>query len=235
MASSYSSSLIFISIFIFITLITPTHSALKCASQKLPSNRTYKNCTDLPHLGATVHFTYNTTNRSLSVAYAAEPTHNGYVSWGINPTGGGMIGTQALIAYKLNGKVTVDLYNLTAYSGITAVKSLSIETWDLSAEESNGVITIFGAVKFPETADNVSQVWQVGPVTNGKPAMHKLELENKESKGRLEYVRATVVGGGNSTNTTEKSSGVSLVMGGERFGGLGFYFGFVFVLLSLVM
>ncbi|WJX91831.1 hypothetical protein P8452_73553 [Trifolium repens] len=204
MASS-SSSLIFISIFIFITLITPTHSALKCASQKLPSNRTYKNCTDLPHLGATVHFTYNTTNRSLSVAYAAEPPHNGYVSWGINPTGGGMIGTQALIAYKLN------------------------------AEESNGVITIFGAVKFPENADNVSQVWQVGPVTSGKPAMHKLELDNKEAQGRLEYVRATVVGGGNSTNSTEKSSGVSLVMGGERFGALGFYFGFVLVLLSLVI
>ncbi|GAU37310.1 hypothetical protein TSUD_354670 [Trifolium subterraneum] len=235
MASSSSSLLVFISIFIFITLITPTHS-LNCTTQKLPSKQTYTNCTDLPHLGATIHFTYNTTNRSLSVAYAAEPAHNGYVSWGINPTGGGMIGTQALIAYKLNGAVGVHLYNLTAYSGITAVKSLSIETWDLSAEESNGVITIFGAVKFPENADNVSQVWQVGPVMNGKPGMHKLEAENKEAQGRLEYVRATVVGGVNSsTNSTEKSGGVSLVMGGERFGGLGFYFGFVLVLLSLVM
>ncbi|MCI27145.1 auxin-induced in root cultures protein 12-like, partial [Trifolium medium] len=168
--------------FIFITLISP-HSALNCTSQKLPSNRIYKNCTDLPHLGATIHFTYNTTNRSLTVAYTAVPTHNGYVAWGINPTGGGMIGTQALIAYKLNGKIGVELYNLTSYGGITAVKSLSIETWDLSAEESNGVITIFGAVKFPETADNVSQVWQVGPVTNGKPAMHALQPENKEAQG----------------------------------------------------
>ncbi|XP_045789571.1 auxin-induced in root cultures protein 12 [Trifolium pratense] len=229
-----SSLLIFISIFIFITLISPTHS-LNCTSQKLPSNRTYKNCTDLPHLGATIHFTYNTTNRSLTVAYTAVPIHNGYVSWGINPTGGGMIGTQALIAYKMNGKIGVELYNLTSYGGITAVKSLSIETWDLSAEESNGVITIFGAVRFPEKADNVSQVWQVGPVKDGKPAMHALAAENKEAQGRLEYVTATVVGGGNSTNSTEKSGGVSLVMGGQRFGGLGFYFGFVLVLLSLVM
>ncbi|AET01366.1 putative DOMON domain-containing protein [Medicago truncatula] len=231
-----SSSLILaltISTCIFISLITPSHSALKCASQKLPSNRSYTNCTDLPSLSATLHFSYNTTNHSIAIAFSATPKNkDDWVSWGINPTGGKMVGAQALIAYKTNGNVGVYTYNLTSFGGINEVKSLSVETWGLSAEESNGVITIFAGVKLPEKSDNVTQVWQVGPVVAGKPGKHLFEKENLNAFTALSVVGSTTVGGANSTGGApgpkgdEKSGGVGLVMG--------YYFGFVLLFLSLI-
>lgn len=214
-------------IWISIFMISPSHSAtLTCATQKLPSTRTYANCTELPTLGATLHFTFNATNNSLSVAFAAHPpTPDGWVAWGINPSGGGMVGTQALIAYKLNGTVGVHTYNLTSYKGIDPVKSLSFETWDLAADQSSdGAVTVFAAVKLPEKADNISQVWQVGPVASGKPSIHEFKAENLNAKEALTTTAATATG--------EKSSGGALIMG-ERFG-LGFYFGLVLLLMSFI-
>ncbi|KAK7286749.1 hypothetical protein RJT34_21969 [Clitoria ternatea] len=233
--------------FFFLSLLTPSYSALTCASQKLPPHRTYDNCTDLPVLGATLHFTFNAANHSLAVAFSAEPPKSdGWVAWGINPSGGGMIGTQALIAFKSNSNVGVHLYNLTAYKGIDQVKSLSFDTWDVAAEEANGVITIFATVKVPEKADNLSQVWQVGPVTGGKPSIHELKPENIGAKAALSAVPMVKSGGGNnsaggnvsgsggnsnSSMSGEKSGGA--LVKGERFG-MGFYLGLVLVLMSLV-
>ncbi|KAK7350573.1 hypothetical protein VNO77_09346 [Canavalia gladiata] len=215
-----------LSFIFFFSLLTPSHSALDCASQKLPPNRTYTNCTNLPSLGATLHFTYNTTNNSLAVAFAAAPPKSdGWVAWGINPAaGGGMIGAQALIAHKQNGTVAVNLYNLTAYKGIDKVKALSFETWDISAEDANGVITIFAVVKVPEKAENLSQVWQVGPVTGGRPSIHETKTENLQAKGALQVVGTTSGESGNSNTNggDHKSGGISVM--GERFG-FGFYFG----------
>jgi len=140
-----------------------------------------------------------------------------------------MIGAQALIAYKINSKLGVHTYNLTSYGGITEVKSLSVETWGLAAEESNGVITIFAGVKLPEKSDNVSQVWQVGPVVDGKPMKHEVNAETLSAVMPLPVVGSTTAGGANSTSGSggkEKSGGVGLVMG--------FYFGFVLLFLSLI-
>lgn len=245
MASSISlpsSTLIFaISISIFISLFSPTHSATTCATQKLPSGRNYANCTNLSSLGATLHFTYNQTNSSIAVAFSATPPKGGWVAWGLNLAGGGMAGTQALVAYKGGDKnvVGVHLYNITSYSELAEVKSFSFETWDLSAEESSAAITIFAAVKVPENADNISQIWQVGPVVSGKINKHDFKPENLAAKAPLSVVATTaVVGGGNTTsgsgNTTtsgQKGGGVHVM--GERFG-LGFYLGVVLVIMSFL-
>lgn len=136
-----------------------------------------------------------------------------------------MVGAQALIAYKTNSKLGVHTYNLTSYGGINEVKSLSVETWGLAAEESNGVITIFASVKLPEKSDNVSQVWQVGPVVKEKPMKHEINPETLSAVMPLPVVESTTAGGANSTGN-EKSGGVGLVMG--------FYFGFVLLFLSLI-
>ncbi|XP_027336743.1 auxin-induced in root cultures protein 12 [Abrus precatorius] len=224
-----------VTIFIF-SLFTPSHAAIDCDTQKLPPSRSFANCTNLPSLGATLHFTYNATNHSLAVAYAAEPpSPNGWVAWGINPTGGGMVGTQAFIAFKQNGSVAVGLYNLTSYKGIDAVKALSFDTWDVSAEEAGGVITVFAVVKIPEKEGNLTQVWQVGPVTGGKPMIHARKPENLQAQGALEVVGSTISGNSsaNGGGDNNKSGGGVSVMG-VRFG-FGFYFGLVLVvLMSLV-
>ena len=143
-----------------------------------------------------------------------------------------MLGAQALIAYKTNGKLGVHTYNLTSYGGITEVKSLSVETWGLSAEESNDVITIFASVKLPEKSDNITQIWQVGPVVGGQPMKHPVNPETLAAFTALPVVGSTTAGGANSTGGApgpqgdEKSGGVGLVMG--------YYFGFVLFFLSFI-
>ncbi|KAL5062966.1 hypothetical protein RYX36_024703 [Vicia faba] len=236
---SFSPFVLALTVSIFVSVVSPTQ-ALTCASQKLSPNHTFANCTDLPALAATLHYTYNDTTRAISVAYSATPPANGWVAWGINPTGGGMVGTQALIALKNQGKVEVLLFNLTSYDSIVPVKNLSVGTSAVSGEEANGVITIFATVIIPEI-NNFTQVWQVGPVVNGRPMKHSFAPDNLKAVARLS-VGTTAIGGGNSTtgggNSTapapsaagDKSGGVSLVAPG-----FGYYFGFALImLLSLI-
>ncbi|MED6204414.1 hypothetical protein PIB30_008856 [Stylosanthes scabra] len=240
MASQLFSLLISIAILITLFSSTAHSDTLSCKSQKLPeSSRTYANCTDLPALGAVLHFTYNSTNSSLAVAFAASPPSNGWVAWGVNTAGGGMIGAQALIAYKhTDGKFAVDLYNLTSYGFIDPVKKLSVETWDVSAVESNGAVTIFAAVKIPAKAENITQVWQVGPVVSGKPAKHAIAKENLAATSALPGATAATTpaapapasgsGGNSSGSGSGKKSGAASLMG-ERFS-LGFYVSVILVM-----
>ncbi|CAJ1949666.1 unnamed protein product [Sphenostylis stenocarpa] len=221
---------------------TSSHSALTCSSLKLPANRTYANCTNLPTLGAVLHYTYNTTNRSLAVAFAAAPpTSSGWVAWGLNLAGGGMIGTQAFIAIPASaGGSTVHRYNLTAYKSIDKVEAFSFESWGVATEESGGAVLIFAVVSIPEKADNVSHVWQVGPTQGGKLSIHGSTPDNLQSKAALPVALgpAATSGSGNSSgngNATApaaasgEKSGVS-----ERFG-FEFYFGLVVALMISVV
>ncbi|TKY68730.1 AIR12 protein [Spatholobus suberectus] len=215
---------------IFLSLsLTPSHSALTCNSPKLPANRTYANCTALPTLGAILHYTYNATNRSLAVAFAAEPpSSTGWVAWALNLNGGGMIGAEALIAFPVNGALTFRRYNLTAYKGIDEVKEFTFESSDVSAEQISGATVIFAVVTIPETAGNVSHVWQVGPVVGGNPSIHATKPENLESKATLPVALTAASGGGNSSGSGNASAPASGV--GERFG-VGFHFGLVLALM----
>lgn len=222
-------------IILFSLFSTPSHSALTCASQKL--NRTYANCTNLPTLGATLHFTFNATNRTLSVAFSASPpSPSGWVAWGLNLAGGGMPGAEALLALPSTSgsAVTLRRYNLTSYKSIDVVKAFTFESWDLSAEETNGAITIYGTVKIPDSAENVSHVWQVGPVAAGKPGVHSFEKKNTDSKAAFPVA---LVGPNTTTpasgeNATAPASGGDKKNGaaGESFG-VGFYFWLVFALM----
>lgn len=237
MASPFSPFLLALTVSIFISLVFPT-SALTCTSQKLSPNHSFANCTDLPALGATLHYTYNDTTRAISVAYSAKPPANGWVAWGVNPSGGRMVGTQALIAFKKQDKVEVLLFNLTSYNSLTPVTNLSVETSAISGEESNGVITIFATVILPKKTDvNITQVWQVGPVVSGRPMKHDSTPDNLKAVTSLS-VETTAIGGANSTtgggNSTASApsaagGGVSLVVPG-----LGYCFGFVMILFSLI-
>ncbi|RDX90681.1 Auxin-induced in root cultures protein 12, partial [Mucuna pruriens] len=223
-----------LSLFVLLSLCTPSHSAVTCASQKLPQNRSFTNCTDLPTLSATLHFTFNASNRTLAVAYsAAPPSSSGWVAWGLNLAGGGMIGTEALLAFTQNGALAVHRYNLTAYKGIDEVKAFTFDSWDVSAEQGDAAtIIIFATVKIPDTAGNVTHVWQVGPVSSGKPSIHGTKPENLQSKAVLPVALGPAAGPGpgpasGSGNATAPASG-GKSGARERFGlGMGFYFGLV--------
>ncbi|KAL2319495.1 hypothetical protein Fmac_028464 [Flemingia macrophylla] len=178
-----------ISLILFLALaltLTPSHSALTCAPPKVPSNRTFANCTALSTLGATLHYTYNATNRTLAVAFAAAPpSPSGWVAWGLNLVRLGMVGTEAIIAFPLDSAVNASRYNITSYKSLEPVKAFSFESWDVSAEHANGVTTIYATVKIPEKAANVSHVWQVGPVQGGSLRIHGTNPENLNSREPL--------------------------------------------------
>ncbi|CAJ1920831.1 unnamed protein product [Sphenostylis stenocarpa] len=175
-----------------LALYTATPSALTCTTQKLTdsANNLYANCLDLPVLDSFLHWTHDRANSSLSVAFlATPPSPGGWVSWGINPTGIGMVGAQVLAGFKggEGGAVTVKTFDLKSYGVINPGK-LSFEVWDMKGEEVGGMIRILAKVKVPVKGESVNHVWQVGPsVTGGMIARHDFKPANLNSKGTLSF------------------------------------------------
>jgi hypothetical protein len=171
-------------------LVAPAES-LNCTSQKFTNKQVYANCTDLPHLSANLHWSYNASNSSLSVAFVAPPPKpDGWVAWAINPNATGMAGSQALLAFKSNGSVTIQTYDIRSYTFNQSGLKLVYEVWDLRGEDSNGTIKIFGKWKLPAGTMKVNQVWQVGPGLNpqGYPMIHAFQPENLLAKANLQLV-----------------------------------------------
>lgn len=191
-------------------LLASPGQSLTCTSQKFSNNLTYANCTDLPHLSAYLHWNYNASNSSLSIAFQAPPaTAQGWVSWGINPNGTGMLGSQALVALKSDGKVAIQTYDIQTYAINMTGTKLSYEVWDLRAEESSGTFKIFGNWKLPAKTEKVNQVWQVGPAVDSKgyPTVHAMQPANLNSKGTLNLVSAAVATSPASEPTASGPSG----------------------------
>ncbi|KAB2021817.1 hypothetical protein ES319_D07G166400v1 [Gossypium barbadense] len=175
---------------LWLTLISPSHS-IDCSSLKLPGGiRHYSNCTELPTLNSTLHFTYNATNSSLFIAFSAAPSNaNGWIAWAVNPTATGMAGSQALLAFKNKGSMVVKTYNISSYRSIVEGK-LSFDVWDLEAEATNdGKMVIYGSLKVGGSVEKLNQVWQVGPgVSDGHPMKHEFGKANLGSWGDLKLV-----------------------------------------------
>ncbi|KAL0436695.1 UNVERIFIED_CONTAM: cytochrome and DOMON domain-containing protein [Sesamum radiatum] len=178
-------------------LISPATSQT-CKSQTFAQRNTkFSNCTDLPSLKAQLHWTYDPSarpNPTLNVAFIAPPARpEGWVAWALNPTGSGMLGAQALIAFKdTNGSAVVKTYNISSYSSI-AESRISYEVLSKRAEFSDGVMRIFATLALPMGDEKVNQVWQVGPsVKDGVPVKHDFSPENLNSKGTLQLVSTSV-------------------------------------------
>ncbi|OMO92384.1 hypothetical protein CCACVL1_06869 [Corchorus capsularis] len=194
MWSRFCPSLLILFFSLSLTLISPTHS-LDCSSLNLAGGKKqYANCTVLPTLNSTLHFTYNATNSSLDIAFSAPPPNpDGWIGWAVNPTARGMAGSQALLAMKSKGTPVVKTYNISSYSSIVEGK-LSFEVWDLeAAADKDGNMVLYGSLKVPASAEKLNQVWQVGPgVTNdGHPMKHEFAKANLGAVGELKLVERT--------------------------------------------
>jgi phenylalanyl-tRNA synthetase beta subunit len=187
-------------IFLLALLISPSMAVTTCTSQKFKNNKLYANCTDLPTLSSYLHWNYNASNSFLAVAFvAAASKTGGWIAWAINPTGTGMAGAQALVAYTLyEGIPTVQTYNIASYTSAVP-GTLSFDVWDISAEFSYGTLKIFATVKVPEKVEMVNHVWQVGPGINkatGVLEKHDFASANLVAHGTLSLVATR------TTNTT---------------------------------
>ncbi|GAB4830310.1 hypothetical protein Ancab_019948 [Ancistrocladus abbreviatus] len=195
--ASIQFSAIFLGISLINILPQPTQSLSTCKEHKFTNNRTFESCTDLPHHNAFLHWTYDAAKSTLSMAFTAMPaTPEGWIAWAINPTGSGMVGSQALVAFKQkDDSMTVKTSDIKSYHSVQE-GPLSFNVSDMSAEFSEDCMMIFATWALPEKTETVNQVWQVGPkVTNGKPERHDLQDSNLASKGKLsllETVRSSV-------------------------------------------
>lgn len=178
----------------FLALIISPSAALTCTSQKLTGNQVYSNCLDLPYLSSYLHFSYDSSNTTLSIAFIATPSESGgWIAWAINPKATGMAGSQSLVAYKnsTTGTVQVHTYDVSSYRSIVP-KDLSFEVWDKTAESSsNGSLALFAKIKVPAdlaASGEINQVWQVGPSvgTGGALGAHVFTSANLQSKGTLD-------------------------------------------------
>ncbi|CAL5073492.1 unnamed protein product [Urochloa decumbens] len=189
------------------------------AADKLPANRSYAHCAALGPLGATLHWTYDAKAALLSLAFVAAPPNgtNGWVAWALNPTGAGMKGAQALVAFKRGNPpaFVVNTYNLTGHRALGGDSTpIAFAATDLAADESGGEVRLYGKLQLRPGMDAVNHIWNVGStVADGAPVKHALAQENLDARGRLVLSAGTVLGpapapgGGGSSAPKNSSSG----------------------------
>ncbi|PAN13216.1 hypothetical protein PAHAL_2G320700 [Panicum hallii] len=164
-----------------------------CEGDKFPAGRSYAHCAALPKLGARLHWTHDSKTGSLSVAFVAKPGGAGgagWVSWAINPTGDGMKGAQALVAFRASpaAPYAVNTYNITGYKPFGASSTaIAFRATDLAAEAAAaGEVRLYGRLQLAPGTEVVNHIWQVGSaVTAGAPAKHAFDKDNLEAKGKL--------------------------------------------------
>jgi hypothetical protein len=113
------------------------------------------------------------------------------VAWGLNPTGEGMAGTQALVALKGSGSAapSVNTYNITGYVALGAASMpIAFPATDLAADAagSGGKMRVYGKLQLRAGMRAVNQVWQVGSsATGGAPDKHAFDAANLAAKSKL--------------------------------------------------
>lgn len=205
-----SSSSLYLFVFLCFALALRSNAA-NCSSQSFSKNRVFALCSDLSHLNASLHWNYNASNSSLDLAFVAPAKSNGWIAWGINPTAEGMLGTQALIAFRgSNGSMAVHTYNITSYQGVFP-SPIAFHVWSTSAEHSHEAMQIFTSMALPDKTTNVNHVWQVGASVNGTlPVKHEFAPENLNAKGKIDLTS----GGGSSGGAPAPSGGEPAPSGG---------------------
>ncbi|XP_048336464.1 cytochrome b561 and DOMON domain-containing protein At3g25290 [Ziziphus jujuba] len=206
-----------LSLWSLVLLASPAYS-LTCKSQTFKNNKLYSYCLDLPTLSSYLHWTYDSSNSSVSVAFiAAPPDSSGWVSWALNPTGTGMLGAQALVAFKhSNGSMVVETYNINSYD--IKQSKLSLDVWDTSAEYTDGAIRLFAKMKVPEKSETVNHVWQVGPITDNSPAKHEMQTANLNAKASLKLTGQTDTSTPSGTDSRTKRKNIHGILNAVSWG-----------------
>ncbi|KAM0946617.1 putative DOMON domain-containing protein [Dioscorea sansibarensis] len=182
-----AASVLFSLFFSFASLFSSS-IALSCSSS-FSKNRTFVSCSSLNHLHATIHWTFDPSNSSLSIAFTTPPpSPSGWIAWAINPNSLAMIGSQALIAFN-DPTIKPQTFNITGYSPIKP-SPIDFPTWDLESEASSTDLTLFAKLKLPEGMTAINQVWQVGTsVTAGLPDKHEMLPDNLQSMAKLDLTK----------------------------------------------
>ncbi|CAN6204928.1 unnamed protein product [Urochloa humidicola] len=205
----------------------------RCAGETFPANRAYASCSDLPRLGASVHWTYDRASGDLSVAFVASPAApGGWVAWGLNPSGDGMPGAQALVAGPFSsspgGAWAVRTYNISGYA-LGTPGPIAFPASGLAAElGADGRARVYGTLSLGSAAyasggGVLNQVWQVGAAVTaggGAPAPHAMGADNLGAKAKLDLLSrgATAAGGGAGADSATRKRQIHGVLNAVSWG-----------------
>ncbi|KAL5794261.1 hypothetical protein ACOSP7_002855 [Xanthoceras sorbifolium] len=183
-----TSRAIFISCIILSFFLTSL--AQTCKKYTFPSNHVFNSCRDLTVLDAHLHWTYLPPTKSVHIAYRATQTPTGWISWAINPTGSGMIGSQAIVAFRhLNGSMNVYPTPINSYNPSMSPGALTIPISNISATYANKEMTIFAFLGPLVNGTTFNHVWQAGStVSNSIPQIHSTSGPNVESLETLDFL-----------------------------------------------
>uniref|UniRef100_A0A0D9X6T0 DOMON domain-containing protein n=1 Tax=Leersia perrieri TaxID=77586 RepID=A0A0D9X6T0_9ORYZ len=167
-------------------------SSESCASYTFSSNQQYGSCAALPHLGTTLHYNYTAATNTVAVAFRAPQTAKGWVAWGINPTGSGMVGTQAVVAFHgSNGSLIAYPTVLDSYAPSMAPAADAAPITGVSAEENAKAkeVVVYATVALPAgKGSKFNHVWQQGGSVSGDvPAAHPTSGDNVLSVGTIDF------------------------------------------------
>lgn len=164
------------------------------------NSQTYRTCSDLPVLSSSLHWTYDQSTGVANIAFRCSQTSSSqWISWGINPSGLRMVGTQALIAFQNSSGAMVRYTTpLESTSPTLQPGNLSFGVPSISAELEGNVMTIFATLQLAAGTTTVNQVWQVGPVSQGAPSAHSMDTANRQSVGSINLLSGAATGGSNS-------------------------------------
>ncbi|KAJ1703957.1 hypothetical protein LUZ63_003736 [Rhynchospora breviuscula] len=164
-------------------------NADSCSSHTFSDNRVYSSCTDLPHLGAALHYNQSISANSIDIAFRAPQSSFGWVAWGLNPKGSSMVGSQVLVAFfHSNGSLVAYPTQLDSYSPSMAPGDLTFPVSLVSAEYVKKEMIIYATLGLPDAKTKYNHVWQAGStVTGDVPGVHPTSGENVLSKGTVDF------------------------------------------------
>ncbi|KAL9269932.1 Cytochrome b561 and DOMON domain-containing protein [Drosera capensis] len=205
-------SLLLVLCFPFTTL---SQSTSTCSTAVTFSNKkSYTTCTALPVLSSTLYWTYSPATGTADIAFSATGiTSSNWVAWALNPSGSGMGGSQALVAYK-NSSGAIHVYTSSVASNSASTEltqsALSFDVTNLAGEMTGSQMVIFGTVTLPGNETTLNQVWQVGPLSGESPAGHDLDSAHTSSSGTVNFLTgtSTISGSGASTLRKKNTHGV---------------------------
>ncbi|KAK9051787.1 hypothetical protein SSX86_028415 [Deinandra increscens subsp. villosa] len=191
-----------------VTTMFLTTYAQTCSNYVFASNAVYSACNDLPFLNSFLHYTYNPSSQTLSIAYRHTNFDSSkWTAWGINPTSQGMVGSQALVAFQQSdGSMRVYTSPITGYTTQLAEGDLSFPVSDLSATYSNNEIIIFATLGLQNgTGSTINQVWQEGQLSGNVVTAHATSGDNIKSVGTLNVVSRQSGSAGGASGTSSKT------------------------------
>lgn len=141
--------------------------------------RLYSKCASLSSQGASLAYTYSRATRRLDIAFSSTAVSpGGWVGWGINPTGWGMVGSSVLVAFQAVNGSNVLPYKLTAAAeaGDRVICSpVDMAILSKSVQISGVHMTIFATIQLRPGQTSLNMVWNRGSsVRNFSPQPHSL-------------------------------------------------------------